>query len=161
MGITQQLVKDLFEYRDGELYRRIGTSSNAKAGDKAGSLSGDGYLHTTINGKKYKNHRIIFMYYHGYLPEFIDHIDNNRLNNHIENLREATIAQNNRNAKTPNTNTSGVKGVSWSKAANKWLVRIHINDKEKCFGHYHDIEIAKFIAETMRNKYHGDFARHD
>jgi len=160
MEITQQLVKELFEYRDGELYRRIGTSSNAKTGDKAGSLSGDGYLQTNINAKKYKNHRIIFLYHHGYLPEFIDHIDNNRLNNHINNLRETSILQNNRNARTRAGNTSGVKGVYWYKATQKWGVRINVNSKEKFFGYYHDINVAKFIVETMRNKYHGKFARH-
>lgn len=158
MKITQQLIKDLFDYRDGELYWKISVS-NVKIGAKAGSLN-CGYLQTRIKRKAYRNHRIIFLYHHGYLPQFIDHIDGNKLNNSINNLREATLAQNNYNAKKPVSNTSGFKNISWCKNSKKWKVYLHFNNKSKHFGYYHDIDVAKFIAETMRYKYHGQFANH-
>ena len=159
MEITQNQVKELFEYRDGELFWRV-SQGRSKIGNKTGTLNSDGYLHTIISKKAYKNHRIIFLMFHGYLPKFIDHIDGNRSNNIINNLREATRAQNTCNAKTPSTNTSGVKGVCWSKRDRKWLVQLCVEGKKKYFGCYHDIKVAKFIVETMRHKYHKEFARH-
>ena len=160
MTITQNQVKDLFDYRDGELYWKISLAYKIKIGNKAGSLNGRGYLNTKIKGRLYRNHRIIFLYHHGYLPKCIDHIDGNKINNRIENLREATISQNICNARTRADNTSGVKGVSWHKQTKKWIVQLQVKNKAKYFGLYHDIEVAKFIAETMRNKYHGAFANH-
>ena len=158
--LTQELVQSLFEYKDGELYRKVKTNRNIKIGDKAGSLRDDGYSHTMINGKLYKNHRIIFLCHHGYLPQFIDHIDGNPSNNRIENLREATLTQNQYNSKTPYNNTSGIKGVSWHKKHEKWEVTLQINGKSKYFGIYENIELAELVAIEARNKYHGNFARH-
>ena len=161
MEITQHSVKDLFDYRDGVLYWKIRPSNRIKINDKVGSLNNRGYLGTKINEKKYSNHRIIFLMFHGYLPKFIDHIDGNPLNNKIENLRGASLTQNQYNSRISARNKSGVKGVSWAKRDKKWLARVSVNGKNKSFGSYHDIEVAKFIAETMRYKYHGEFARHD
>jgi hypothetical protein len=159
MEITQNQVKELFEYRDGELFWRV-SQGRSKIGNKTGTLNSDGYLHTIISKKAYKNHRIIFLMFHGYLPKFIDHIDGNRSNNIINNLREATRAQNTCNAKTPSTNTSGVKGVCWSKRDRKWLVQVQINDKKKYSRCYEDLELAELVAIELRNKYHKEFARH-
>ena len=160
MTITQQLVKELFEYKDGVLYWKIKFSRSVNIGDKSGFIEKTGYCRNRINGKQYASHRLIYLYHHGYLPEFIDHIDNNPLNNRIENLREATAAQNQYNKKINKNNTSGVKGVHWHVRNKKWQVQLRIDGKPKSFGSYHDIEVAKFIAETMRHKYHGQFANH-
>ena len=158
--ITQNQVKDLFEYRNGELFWKIKPAQRVKIDSKAGSLHQKGYLQTEINGKKYLNHRIIFLMFHGYLPEFIDHIDNNRSNNRIENLREATLSQNQHNAKTRKDNTSGVKGVCWYKATQKWRVQLQVNGKVKFFGDYNDLEVAKLVANEARNTYHQNYANH-
>ena len=58
-------------------------------------------------------------------------------------------------------NTSGLKNVSWHKLHKKWQVRINVNGALKHFGFYHDIQVAKFIAETMRHKYHQQFSRNN
>jgi hypothetical protein len=157
--ITCSELHSLLEYRDGVLYRKVKTSNRIKIGDIAGSLS-NGYLLTRINGKKYSNHRIIFLMFHGYLPKCIDHIDGNRSNNKIENLREASLSQNQQNAKTPSTNTSGAKGVSWKKEKKKWMVQVSVNGKLKFFGHFEDLELADLVAQEARNKFHGNFSRH-
>ena len=158
--ITQELVKELFEYRDGELYRKVANSNRVKIGDKVGTVNNLGYLCTQINGKIYKNHRLIFLMFKGYLPKYIDHINGIKTDNRIENLRECTSSQNNLNRKQRSNNTSGVKGVMWHKRDKKWEVRMQINGKYKYFGRYHDIEVAKFIADTTRHKFHGEFANH-
>ena len=157
--ITQELVKELFEYKDGVLYWKIAPSNNVKEGNKAGRVRSDGYAGISINDKRFYTHRLIFLYHHGHMPECVDHIDNSPLNNRIENLREATRSQNSTNMVMRKSNTSGFKNVYWSKKTKKWVVQIRVNKKTKSFGHYHDIEVANFIAETMRNKFHQQFAR--
>jgi len=158
--ITQNQVRDLFDYRDGELYWKVSLAHKIKINDMAGSINNTGYKRVGINNKDYLNHRLIFLMFYGRLPTFIDHIDNNPLNNRIENLREATKSQNSQNAKLRANNSSGAKNVYWLKRDRKWRVELNIGGKRKNFGHYYDIKIAKFIADTMRYKYHGQFANH-
>ncbi|MCK5609397.1 HNH endonuclease [Candidatus Pacearchaeota archaeon] len=157
--ITQDLVKDLFNYNPetGILTRKINKGS-AKAGDIAGSINSKGYLLTRINGKKYLNHRIIFLFVYGYLPEFMDHVDNNRLNNKIENLRECTWNENQHNALLRKDNKSGIKCVTWHKATKKWMAAIRINKQSKHLGVFSDIKEAKKSVDDARIKYHGEFA---
>jgi hypothetical protein len=158
--ITQELVKEYFEYRDGKLYWIKAPKNHGDLiGQCAGHLTSTNYLLTSLKGKRNKIHRLIFLMFYGYLPKIIDHIDGNSLNNRIENLRECTMIENLYNQKLSIKNTSGYKNVSWSKRKQKWIVKIVINKKPTDFGSYHDIQVAKFIAETMRHKYHQQFAR--
>lgn len=152
---------ELFNYKDGEIYWKVSKTNRVKVGDKAGSLSGSGYFQVHLNKKQIKLHQIIYSMHHGYIPKQIDHIDGNTLNNRIENLREATHTENMRNTKLRRNNKSGVKGVSWNKANKKWYVQLSIDGKKKGFGYYFDLEVARFVAETMRHKFHGNFAKHN
>ena len=153
------LVHQLFEYKNGELYWKVRRGGRAVVGSLAGNTDTHGYRQVKINGIRYLMHRIIFLMHHGYLPEFIDHIDNDRLNNKIDNLREANRNQNAFNMRLYKTNTSGSKGVSWDKNRNKWMVRVGIDGVDKYFGHYEDIELADLVASEARCKLHGVFAR--
>jgi hypothetical protein len=110
MNITQALVKEYFEYRDGNLYRIKKTGKNTHIGEKAGSNL-DKYNYVCFNRKYYGLHRLIFLYHYGFIPKFIDHIDRDPLNNRIENLRECTGAQNQGNRTINKNNKSGYKGV--------------------------------------------------
>ena len=160
MSITQKQVQDLFEYHDGILYWKNPTATRVKKGQIAGRLGKRGYVETNINYKKYKNHRIIFLMFNGYLPEIVDHVDNNCLNNRIENLRAATLSQNLHNAKLSKANKSGVKGVSWDKSKNSWRVQINSNGKSIRVYKLHSLELAELVAQEIRNKYHGEFVNH-
>jgi hypothetical protein len=160
--ITQQLLKELFYYRDGELYWKFSVSRNVKAGAIAGTVKGNGYRNIKIKSKQYLVHRIIFLYHHGYVPEFLDHINTNKLDNRIENLREATKEQNNRNCPKRKDNTSGIKGVHWDSATKKWLAKVAVgNGVQKYLGRYDDIELAQLVIEEARDKYHKEFAKHE
>ena len=159
--ITQRLVKHLFDYVDGELRRRNPTGTRHKSDSVAGSINNRGYVHVKINRKKYLAHRLIYLYHHGTMPDFIDHIDGNKLNNRIENLRECTKSQNGFNMRMNSNNTSGVKGVSWNEQRQKWVVHLRLNHKQKYFGGFKDFELAELVAIEARNKYHKEFARHD
>lgn len=159
--ITQELLNNLFYYADGALYWQIDRNYKSKKDTRAGHL---GKLHryrtVKIKNKSIAEHRAIFLMHYGYLPEFIDHIDGNNLNNRIENLREATCSQNQYNAKLRKDSGSGIKNVRWHKATQKWTVVIRINKKETYFGIYDDIELAELVAIEARNKFHKEFARH-
>ena len=154
------LLHELFNYVDGAFYWRKRPNARVAPGEKAGSEDEFGYTFIAYKRKKYGLHRLIFWKQHGYLPDEVDHIDGNPRNNRIENLRAASHRENMYNAKIRKDNTSGVKGVSWHSQNKKWVVKFLVDGKVKNFGCYFDISVAKFVAETMRHKYHKDFARH-
>jgi hypothetical protein len=157
--ITKEILNFLFDYKDGELYWKFSLSSKSPKGCLAGSIKNDRYRAISINKKSYLCHRLIYMMFHGYMPKFVDHIDNNRLNNRIENLREATHSENMRNKKLPVNNTSGYKNVTWNKRKRKWAVALKIKDKSISCGYFVDIELADLVAQEARDKYHKEFAR--
>jgi hypothetical protein len=157
--INQEYLQSIFEYKDGNLFWKL-PRPRIQVGNKAGTLQNNGYFSTKVNGKLYLNHRLIFLYHYGYLPKFIDHINNNSLDNRLENLRECTLSQNQQNQQLRRNNTSGVKGVCWHKKSKKWIVHIHVNGKNKHFGLYENIELAITAAKTMRNQHHKEFANH-
>jgi len=150
--LTKELVNELLFHSNGELFWK-------KNGKKAGGINGKGYVYVRVKGIKYQAHRIIFFIERGYFPENIDHIDGNPSNNKIENLRPATRSQNMQNGAIPISNTSGFKGVCWHKRSNKWQVRLSLNNKNKHFGMFEDIEFADLVAQEARSLYHGEYAR--
>ena len=151
----------VFSYNDGLLYWKEKTAACVKIGSKVGVESGRGYLIVPFQYKHYYVHRIIFMMQHGYVPHIIDHIDGNRSNNKIENLRPATRSENCRNQKTPKNNTSGYKNVFWHKTSKKWKVALSVDGKLKHIGSFSELEAAKISAHEARIKYHQDFAKHE
>lgn len=158
--ITQRQAKDLFIYSDGDLLWRRKPAKNIHALTVAGNVSDQGYVIVAIKGERYRAHRIIFLMHRGYLPEFLDHIDGNRQNNKIENLRECTKSQNNCNAKMSINNTSGAKCVSWHKKTKGWRVVIVFNGKENNYGTFWDVYTADLTAKRERIKLHKEFANH-
>ena len=155
LEVSQERVLELFDYEDGKLFRK---SDNKEMGIY--STKHHRYARVVIDGKDYKLHRIIFLYHHGYLPDIIDHINGDRYDNHIENLREADTYQNRQNSGIYSTSKSGVKNVYWDKKSQKWIVAFSINGKRKYFGCYDSLEEAKQVATSMRDKYFKDFANH-
>ena len=135
--ITQARVKELFDYRkDGVLLYLVGRKNHVKPGSAAGWADGHGYLRVTIDGEKHRVHRLIWLWHHGYLPENdIDHINRDRSDNRVENLREVTRACNLRNSGLYSTNTSGIKGISWTPDRQKWQAKICLfgMTKHLCF----------------------------
>lgn len=163
--ITQELVRNLFDYKDGNLFRKQSVPK-AKAGTKAGVLMTDkttGYTRykVGINNKEYYVHRIIFLYHHGYLPKIIDHINGDASDNRIENLRPANQSQNLSNAKLSTANTSGIKGVYWDKKLKKWRAKVMLNYKSICIGSYATLEEAAKAVTIKRKELHKEFARNE
>ena len=161
MELTQNKAKELFEYRDGELFRKTNRNTRFKTGQRAGCLLKTGYRIVEIDSKAVLEHRIIYLMHYGYLPKVIDHIDGNTLNNKIENLREATIAQNCWNTKRSTRNTSGNKGIFFRKDRNVWTARICVKDKNVYLGYFKDKENAIEFMQLAREMLHGSFAKHN
>ena len=153
--VSHERVLELFDYKDGKLFRRI---DNQLA--KIYITKGHRYARIKFDKREFKLHRIIFLYHKGYLPDIIDHINGDRYDNRIENLREVNTYQNRQNSRIYSTSKSGVKNVYWNSSMNKWRVVISINGKRNDFGLYADLEEAKQVATSMREKYFKDFANH-
>lgn len=126
---------------------------------EAGSLKPDGYKYIGYKGKVYCAHRVVFYYHHGYLPEYVDHINHNRSDNRIENLRAATPSENQCNRVLNRNNTSGVKGVTWNKNRNKWQASICFEGKVYNLGRFEKLEDAEAAVAKKRIEVHGQYAR--
>lgn len=157
--LTQDLLNELFEYCDGNLYWKVSKTNQIKQGDKAGFNNFLGYCVIKINSKAYKAHRLIYIMHYGENPKIIDHIDNNPFNNKIENLRAATKIQNGYNAKIRRDNSSGIKGVGWAKRVNKWCAYCTVNKKQHHLGFFDDIKEAEKVVKKFRELHHKEFAR--
>lgn len=153
--LTQDRLRELFDYQDGDLIRK----RNGKT-VVCSETKGQDYLRVFVDGKAHRLHRLIFIHQNGYAPKCIDHIDGNRLNNKIENLREVTQQQNCINKKHHKNSKSPFKNVYWNDNAKKWVVVVSVNQKRKYFGVFKDIELADLVAMEARNLHHGLYARH-
>ena len=154
------ILHEMFEYHNGALYWKKRKWADKKVGKRAGFMAIGGYRKVFVKDKNFLEHRAIFMMHHGYLPKQIDHINGIRDDNRIENLREADNFTNSQNAKRLCTNTSGVKGVCFDKAAKKWKARIYIDGKRKTVGYYDNLNDAEKAIRAVREKSHGEFANH-
>ena len=162
--ITQAFLKELFDYKDGELYWKTQLGTKIKIRDRAGCLGPDGYYLTGIKGKKYLNHRIIYLWYYGVLPDYLDHIDQDKTNNRIENLRPASISQNGANQmkqRTRATKASNWKGVSWCKSHQKWQAQICIKGKSIHLGRFADEDTAASAYNLAAYEHFGEFASYN
>ena len=159
--ITQQLVAECFEHRDGKLYWKKVAHPNKQylVGQEAGSIHKTGYRHVTWLGKVHKVHRLIFLLEYGYLPSEVDHINGDRQDNRIENLRAATRSENQCNRPALANNTSGYPGVTWHKASKAWCVRVMKNGRTVVQQYFKDLELAGLFAVEARSLYHGAYAK--
>jgi hypothetical protein len=166
MALTQEMVKEMFDYRaDGNLIRRHSTMGNgnyagAVVGTKPTGARNYRYGATTIRGEHWCMHKLIYLYHHGVVPEQLDHINQNPADNRIENLRVANGSENACNRKLFANSTSGCKGVSWHRARSRWFVYVDVKKKRKNIGYFDDLELADLVATEARNLYHGAFVRH-
>lgn len=156
--LTKEVLHEIFEYRDGDLYWKIKVA-NKKVGDKAGTLD-KFYKRVSIKDRYYSIHRVIFIMFYGYAPNIIDHIDGNGFNNRIENLREATPSQNQWNRKLGKNNSSGVKGVSYDSKRKKYCASSYLDKKSKNIGRFNTLDEAKNALKEFRLKHHGEFAKY-
>ena len=166
MALTQEMVKEMFDYRaDGKLIRRHATMGNGNYAGRVVGTTPDGtrnnrYSATKVHGQSWRVHKLIYFYHHGIVPKQLDHINRDTEDNRIENLRLASNSENACNRKMFSNNTSGCKGVSWHKAQSRWFVYVDTNKKRKNIGYFDDLELADLVSTEARDLYHGKYANH-
>jgi len=130
-------------------------------GKVAGSVRSDGYRLLGFNNQRTLEHRVIWELFNGSIPDGmqVDHIDGDRSNNRIENLRVATIEQNRRNRKVNNDNSTGYKGVGWRSSHSKWRARIAYNKRTIHLGYFDTPEDAHRAYCEASKRLHGNFSR--
>jgi hypothetical protein len=153
--INQSKLHEMFEYRDdGNLIHRHTVQGGKRAGEIAGSPHNAGYRQITISRKKYLIHRLIWVYHYGEIPTQIDHINGQRSDNRIENLRECSYSQNHGNKRMNRNNTSGYKGVFLDKRDGFWFVYV----AHQYIGRSQSIEEAAAMYDKAAKKHFGKFA---
>ena len=148
----------VLEYRNGALVHKV-NRGKARAGNIAGGKC-NLYWVVRIDQVSYYAHRLVFFMHNGWCPKYIDHINGNKTDNRIENLRPATAEQNGQNQLLRNSNTSGIKGVTLDKRVNRWASRIRYNGTRRTLGHFDTKELAAEFLELAREMLHGDYANH-
>jgi len=123
---------------------RAAASWNARyAGKAAGATDAHGYLHVSIFKHLMKAHRVAWAIHYGRWPDGqVDHLDHDRANNRIANLREATEAENSRNRAAPAKGESRVLGVNYHKRDRKWRAYIKVDGKTTHLGYFDSMEAA-------------------
>lgn len=148
-----------YEAETGQIFWVERLSNASKVGSAAFCQKRkDGYLHGQILGKKHLAHRIAWAIHYGYWPENdIDHINRDRSDNSLSNLREATRSENCGNASAKSTNKSGFKGVHLSHG--KWIASITVCGVTTKLGYYETPEEAHEAYGRAADKHFGQFAR--
>lgn len=160
--ISTELLRTLFTYdgATGNLIRRI-PSDRLPAGSVANKVSRlHGHQRVAINRKFYYAHRLVWQIVYGEPPaRTIDHVNGDPADNRISNLRLCNDSQNQANRKRPATNTSGLKGVTWNKASQKWQAGIKVHRKSYHLGLFDDPEEAHRAYMEAARQHFGEFAR--
>jgi hypothetical protein len=128
------------------------------AGNEIDNISTVGYIRVVIDKELYQAQRIAYYMFYGYLPDVkVDHINKNRLDNRISNLRLATDGQNVSNSDLRIDNKTGLRGVDKLKRNGKYRASIRVNSKTMYLGEYLCPAAASFAYQIAADKYHGDF----
>lgn len=148
---------DIFSYKNGLLYWKVRTSikSRKMPGDIAGSVKKGRYSTVQFMGDNYLVHRVIWEMHYGEITEgmHIDHINHERSDNRIENLRLVTNNQNRINQRMDKRNSPGKTGVYWHKSQMKWIASIGVNGKNLHLGTFSDFESASKARSDAEIKY--------
>jgi hypothetical protein len=155
MTISQDDLKKLVSY-DPEtgLFRSLGFAR----GKVFDCKNGAGYIQMTLNKQFYYGHRLAWFYVHGEWPKYIDHINGDKGDNRLENLRPATHSQNLANAKLRCDSTSGLKGVC-KITEGRWKAQIQVLCKRYNLGFYDTKEQAHKAYLAAAAQHFGEYSR--
>ena len=156
------MLKNLLEYKNGDLFWKVDRGSQKVQGKKAGTKLPTGHVVVRIRelGGAIYAHRIVFYLINGYVPNMIDHVNNNPSDNRIENLRVCTRSENYMNKGAHRNSKSRIKNVYFNKRLNTWYVQLKAGGRVFYVGCLKTVEEAKAVAFALREKHHGQFANH-
>jgi hypothetical protein len=168
--MKQAFVQELFAYENGALvwkprpqsafrsYAAFCMWNKRYANRVAGSRNPRGYIKIAINKRHNFAHRLIWLYHYGYMPETVDHINNNPSDNRLENLRAATITENRWNSRRIKDTTTNVKGV-YKRSDKSYEAHICTNYKRVYLGRFVCKRDAIAAVTAARKALHKEFAR--
>jgi hypothetical protein len=173
MNLTQEKLKGLLNYNPdtGIFTWKVATNNRIRVGEVAGSIDANRYRRIRIEGVKYLEHRLAFLYMLGTVPDNVDHIDQDRSNNKWPNLRVCSLSENQHNRAININSTSCLKGISFnqqcrgSKVYLKVIAQIKLNSRRHSKTIYYSTDKEKQVAiDTLTNwirdkreELHGDF----
>lgn len=141
----------------GNLIWLVTKSVTAIAGQVAGSVNARGHINIQVNKKMYAAHQLVFLIHHGFIPKEIDHINQIKTDNRIENLRACTSSQNKGNITRLKNNLSGFRGVSFNNKRQKFVAQIKVFGKQTYLGSFDTAEEASAMYEGAARLYFGEF----
>lgn len=176
--MTQKFLKETFNYcdtgnfiwKEDRPFEHFATTVGYKVykAQRAGKIAGK----IAINGKrdnrevvvsykgdkvKYPLHKLIFLYHRGFVPELIDHVDGNYLNNRISNLQELNFQLNTAKATMFSHNTTGYRGVRYRKRDDKYIVNIKVDSVGYYCGQYSCVHKAALVYNYIANAVFGEY----
>jgi hypothetical protein len=132
-----------YEPETGLFYWLVQYSNRIRVGGVAGCVRKDGYIQIGVNKSRIFAHRLAWYFIHGELPDEIDHINHNRQDNRIENLRTACHAINKKNRTAQRNNTSGMSNVWFDKRDGVWVFTVKVD------GVQHHLARSKSFDEVV------------
>jgi hypothetical protein len=157
---TLERVREFFDYQSisGEFVYKISPNPRILAGSKAGTVT-NGYRYIKIDETCIPAHRLVWFYNYGVWPKNgLDHINNNKLDNRLENLRDASSSVNTFNKGRMRNNTSGIVGVYQVKYG-KWHARISVGGTVILLGNYDNVRDAYAARLKAERKYYPGIIR--
>lgn len=161
-SLSQDTLRERLAY-DSEtgVFTHIYNRGHARRGEQAGTVSKfTGYRLIYVKCLEYQAHRLAWLYHYGEWPALsVDHVDGDKDNNRISNLRLATNQENQRNINgLQKNNTSGVRGVQWNKRQNKWLAVISEGGKMFVVGRAITLDEAAKMRRAAELRHFGEYA---
>lgn len=143
----------------------LAPNSLRKSGKPIGQITKNGYMAVRVTdetgiSRRFMVHRIAWALYYGRWPDIhIDHINGDRSDNRISNLRAATNSQNSMNRSCHSNSLTGIKGVTWDKQRKKWMARLNKGGKFINLGRFETSDEAKMAYDAAAADAHGEYFR--
>ena len=165
LSVDYLRIRFRYEQKTGKLFWREAAPEHFKlrrthlawntrfAGKEVGARLKNGYLYVNLKKRVMLVHRVIFAMVRGYWPEQVDHINHNRIDNRIENLRSANFVINGQNISLPSDNTSGRIGVYWFRQRGVWYARIKCDGKNHHLGYFANKDDAIKAREAAERRF--------
>lgn len=155
--LTQKRLQQVLNYNpETGVFTWAVCFGNARINMVAGSIKSNGYISIGVDKKRYHAHRLAWLYVYGEWPKNdIDHVNRDKTDNRIANLRVVSRSVNLVNTSRRQNNKSGYKGIWWDKNRQNWQVRISVDKQQKNLGCVKTLDEAVALRKAAEKSYYG------